>query len=60
MKRGGKMLPQLYRASILFVLGTLFTSLTLVLIANVITNIPLVLENSRSVLNSCPNPPMVG
>jgi hypothetical protein len=59
MKRGGKMLTQLYRASILFVLGTLFTSLTLVLITNVITNIPLVLENSHSVLNSCPNPPMV-
>jgi hypothetical protein len=46
---------QICRASILFILGVVFTSLSLVFVTHVITNIPLVLENSRSVLKTCPN-----
>jgi hypothetical protein len=43
------MLAPIQRALILFVLGTAFTSLTVVFITNVITDIPLVIGASRTV-----------
>jgi hypothetical protein len=46
------MSTQIYRAILLFGFGALLTSLTIVCVATIITNIPFVLAPSLSVLNA--------